>query len=137
MALSRFVVTNTVTVALDALATPVADEPGTGGAAGFGSAATIVAAAGSQGKYGLPGMPDFMRLDDVCATYESMTGHAPRDMEWYTLLAATRHGVVSLRTGIRGVRFDGAEMPDDVDDLIMHRTTLEQMLDRTYWKERS
>jgi hypothetical protein len=25
------------------------------------------------------------------------------------------------------------EMPDDPDDLIMHRATLEQMLDGTYW----
>ncbi len=35
----------------------MAGEPGTGGPAGFGNSATIVAAAGSQGKYGLPGMP--------------------------------------------------------------------------------
>jgi hypothetical protein len=57
MALSRFVVTSTVTVTPDALATPVAGEPGTGGAAGFGNSATIVPAVGSEGKYGLPGMP--------------------------------------------------------------------------------
>ena len=40
MALSRFVLTATVTVTPDALATPVAGEPGTGGAAGFGNTST-------------------------------------------------------------------------------------------------
>jgi hypothetical protein len=57
MALSRFVVTSTVTVTPDALATPVAGSPGTGGAAGFGNSATVVPVLGSEGKYGLPGMP--------------------------------------------------------------------------------
>jgi hypothetical protein len=57
MALSRFVVTSTVTVTPDVLATPVAGEPATGGASGFGSSATVVPVVGSQGKYGLPGMP--------------------------------------------------------------------------------
>lgn len=84
--------------------------------------------------YGLPGLPDFLSRADVVSTYERMTGHAVRDFEWYALLAATRHGVVSLRTGIRGVQFGQQPMPDDVDDLIMHRRTLEQMLEGTYWE---
>lgn len=41
MALNRYVVTQTTTVPAGTLATPVAGEPGTGGAAGFGSAAVI------------------------------------------------------------------------------------------------
>jgi aminoglycoside phosphotransferase (APT) family kinase protein len=83
--------------------------------------------------YGLPGMPHFMRRDDVAATYQRMTGHECKDMDWYTMLAATRHGVVSLRTGIRGVSFGQAEMPAEIDDLIMHRRTLELMLEDSYW----
>jgi len=86
--------------------------------------------------HGLPGMPDFLLRDDVVATYQELTGHVCRDFDWYCLLAATRHGVVSLRTGLRGVHMQGAPMPDDVDDLIMHRPALEAMLDRTYWKDR-
>lgn len=86
--------------------------------------------------YGMPGLPDFMKRDDVVAGYEARTGHRCRDMDWYGMLAATRHGVVSLRTGIRGVQFGQQPMPDDVDDLIMHRRTLEQMLDGTYWGDR-
>ena len=40
MALNRYVLTATTTVAAGAAATVVAGEPGTGGAAGFGSAPT-------------------------------------------------------------------------------------------------
>ena len=86
--------------------------------------------------YGMAGMPDFMRRAEMEATYEAMTGHRPADMDWYCMLGAARHGIVSLRTGLRGVHFDGAPMPDDVDDLVMHRTTLEKMLAGTYWKDR-
>ncbi|MCU1373536.1 MAG: aminoglycoside phosphotransferase-like protein [Actinomycetia bacterium] len=86
--------------------------------------------------YGMPGLPDLFRRDDVVDAYEAATGHRCRDMDWYAVLAATRHGVVSLRTGIRGVQFGQAPMPDDVDDLIMHRHTLEQMLDGSYWKDK-
>ena len=84
-------------------------------------------------QYG--GLSGFLRRDDVCATYLRLTGHECRDMDWYTFLAAVRYGVVSLRTGIRGIRFGEAEMPDDPDDLMMNRTTLERMLDDTYWSE--
>ena len=62
MALSRWVVTAQVTVTPDTLATPVAGEPGTGG---LGNIATVVAAAGSEGKFGLPGMPLTFRPGDV------------------------------------------------------------------------
>src|SRR5690242_9013505 len=50
MALSRFVVTQTVTLTPDTLATVVAGEPGTGGAAGNGNSGTV--APGTGGKYG-------------------------------------------------------------------------------------
>jgi hypothetical protein len=53
MALSRFVLTANVTLTPDTVAAVVAGEPGTGGPAGFGNSATIIPAAGSQGKYGL------------------------------------------------------------------------------------
>jgi aminoglycoside phosphotransferase (APT) family kinase protein len=81
----------------------------------------------------LPGMPDFMRLDDVAATYESFTGHTPRDLEFYTLYASLRHAIVMSRVARRSILFGEMEPPPDPDDLIMHRTTLEKMLDGTYW----
>jgi hypothetical protein len=51
------VVTSTVTLTPDAVAAVVAGEPGTGGPAGFGGAATSTPSALSEGKFGLPGMP--------------------------------------------------------------------------------
>jgi aminoglycoside phosphotransferase (APT) family kinase protein len=85
------------------------------------------------GMLELPGMPHFMRQDDVCATYEAITGYTPRDMRWYLVYAALRHGIVMAQVTRRAVAFGEAEMPDDPDDLIMHKPTLYEMIDGTYW----
>ena len=84
-------------------------------------------------RYGLGGMPHFLRRDDVAATYERLTGHAPRDLDFYTAYAAVQWGVVGLRTGRRQVRFGEREMPDDVDELLLNRESLERILDGEYW----
>jgi aminoglycoside phosphotransferase (APT) family kinase protein len=81
----------------------------------------------------LPGMPDFMRLDEVTAAYESFTGYTPKDLEFYTLYAALRHAIVMSRVAQRSVLFGEMEMPSDPDDMIMHRATVEKMLEGTYW----
>jgi len=83
--------------------------------------------------FGMPGMPDFMRRDDVAAAYEARSGHRPRDLDFYTMYAALRHGIIMSRTQRRAIHFGEATMPSDVDDLIMHRSTLEHMLAGTYW----
>jgi hypothetical protein len=36
---------------------------------------------------------------------------------------------------MRAMAFGMAEMPNDPDDLILHRVTLEKMLDGKYWSE--
>ncbi|MFC1417282.1 phosphotransferase family protein [Streptacidiphilus cavernicola] len=77
---------------------------------------------------GLPGMPDFLTPGRVCARYAELTGHTPRDLEFYLLYAALRHAVVMLRIGYRQVHFGEAEAPADPDALIMHRARLEAML---------
>jgi aminoglycoside phosphotransferase (APT) family kinase protein len=81
----------------------------------------------------MPGLPHFMRLADVAATYESASGHAPRELEWYVMYGALRHAIVMFRIGRRSVHFGEAEMPADTDDLVMHRAMLEAMLDGSYW----
>ena len=85
-------------------------------------------------QMGLPGMPQFLRRDDVAATYESLTGHTPRDLDFYTMYAALRHGVIMARVQRRAIHFGQATMPDDVDDLVMHRATRQAMLAGTYWQ---
>jgi aminoglycoside phosphotransferase (APT) family kinase protein len=82
-------------------------------------------------QLGLPGMPQFMRPADVAATYESFTGHTPRDLEFYLVYASIRHAVVMTRVARRSILFGEMEAPADPDDLIMHRATLEQMLEGT------
>lgn len=84
-------------------------------------------------QWGLPGMPHFMRAEDVAATYEAATGHTLRDLAFHGTLAAVQFGIVFLRTGARSVRFGEAEPPADVDDLLHNREPLERMLAGSYW----
>jgi aminoglycoside phosphotransferase (APT) family kinase protein len=78
---------------------------------------------------GLPGLPGFMRREDVCRTYQELTGYAPRDMDFYETYAALRHGVIMARVWRRRIHFGEQPMPDDPDDLVLHRRMLERMLD--------
>jgi len=82
----------------------------------------------------LPGMPEFLRLDDVARRYESLTGYTPRDLEFYMTYAAVEWAIVFLRTGLRAVHFGERDMPEDIHDLMHHRGLLEQMLAGEYWK---
>jgi aminoglycoside phosphotransferase (APT) family kinase protein len=89
---------------------------------------------GVAAQFSLPGMPGFLRPDDVATTYESLTGHAPRDLGFYMLYAALRHGIIMSRIQRRAIHFGEATMPDDPNDLISHRATVEAMLAGTYWR---
>lgn len=83
---------------------------------------------------GQPGLPRFLRRPEAERRYAELTGHTPRAMDFHTLYAALRHAVVMLRVAYRRVHFGEAEVPADPDDLIMHRHTLEAMLDGDYWR---
>lgn len=83
---------------------------------------------------GQPGLPRFLRRSEAERRYAELTGHTPRAMEFHTLYAALRHAVVMLRIAYRRVHFGEARVPEDPDDLIMHRRTLEAMLDGDYWR---
>jgi aminoglycoside phosphotransferase (APT) family kinase protein len=80
------------------------------------------------GLFGSPGMPDFLRLEDVAAQYEAQTGHRVRDIEFYLTYTAIQWAIVFVIVGLRRVRFGEQAMPDDVHDLIFNRGQLEQML---------
>jgi hypothetical protein len=69
----------------------------------------------------------------VAQAYERHSGHRPRDLDFYTMYAALRHAIVMSRVARRQVLFGEIAMPDDPDDMIMHRPTLEAMLEGTYW----
>jgi aminoglycoside phosphotransferase (APT) family kinase protein len=83
---------------------------------------------------GKPGLPDFMRPEDVATTYEAKTGYSPKKLEFYQVYAALRHGIIMTRIHARRVHFGEGEWPEDVDSVIYHRLTLEAMLDGSWWK---
>lgn len=79
-------------------------------------------------RFGAPGMPDFLRPDDVCAAYESKTGHTLRDLDFYMTYHAVQWAIVFLRTGYRGVRFGEREMPPDAEEFMHHKDLLAEMI---------
>jgi aminoglycoside phosphotransferase (APT) family kinase protein len=82
---------------------------------------------------GLPGLPDFLRRDDVVETYADITGYRPSDLDFYTAYAALQHAVIMVRIQLRAIAFGHAEATADPDEMIMHRNSLAAMLDGTYW----
>lgn len=84
-------------------------------------------------RYGTRGLPDLLRRDRVVATYEAHRGLALRDLEWYDVLAATRHAIITIRTTMRSVHLAGATPPASPDEAIHFRHLLERMLAGTYW----
>ena len=79
-------------------------------------------------EYGLPGMPHFLRLDDVVATYEARSGVTLRDLDFYLTYCAVQWGIVGLRTGMRQVHFGERPMPDVAEELFHNRRSLEAMV---------
>lgn len=95
---------------------------------------------GHRRSRGTPWVAGFLRRDDVADTYAQRTGHVPQHLDFHTCYAAVQHAIIMLRIATRAVHFgqsvvDSASgQPDDPDAMIMHRTTLESMLDGTYWE---
>ena len=83
---------------------------------------------------GAPGLPDMFRPVDVVSSYAEASGYEPADLTWFLAFAAVRHGAIMRRVTERAVFFGEAVMPDDVDDLIIHRASLRSMLDGSYWE---
>ncbi|WP_043683296.1 phosphotransferase family protein [Streptomyces xylophagus] len=83
--------------------------------------------------FGQPGLPEFFRRDRVEARYAALTGHTPRDMDFYTLYAALRQAIVMLRVAYRQVHFGERAVPADPDTLILHHGSLRAMVQGSYW----
>ena len=76
----------------------------------------------------MPGMPHFLREEDVVATYAELTGVTVGDLHWYHLYNAVQWCVVFMRTGARQIHFGEVERPDDVETLFHHKPLVEQLL---------
>ncbi|HXY43470.1 MAG TPA: phosphotransferase family protein [Acidimicrobiales bacterium] len=79
-------------------------------------------------------MRHFMRVPEAVATYEAESGTTMRDMRFFLFYAALHHGIIMFRVSRRQIAFGQSVMPDDPNDLILHRRTLEEMMAGTYWQ---
>ncbi|MFW0796211.1 phosphotransferase family protein [Gordonia sp. CPCC 205515] len=82
----------------------------------------------------MPGLPDMLRREDVVALYARASGHELTDLDFYLTYASLIHAVVMYRIQSRAIHFGQAEEPEDTDDMIMHRSTVEAMMAGTYWE---
>ena len=80
---------------------------------------------------GLPGMPDFLREDDVRATYGDLTGLEVGDLSWFYVYSAVVWCCVFMRTGARRVHFGEVEKPADVESLFYHASLLKRLIGET------
>ena len=76
----------------------------------------------------LPGMPGFLREDDVRAAYEQLTGVSLGDLGWFHVYNAVQWCIVFMRTGARQIHFGEIERPDDLETLFHHKPLLDQFL---------
>lgn len=75
----------------------------------------------------MPGMPGFLRPEDVVARYEELTGASVGDLSWYELYAAVQWAVVFMRTGASQVHFKERQMPAETEELLYHRGLLTEL----------
>ena len=80
------------------------------------------------GLAGLQGLPDFMREDDVKATYTAHTGVELADLHWFYVYSGVIWACVFMRTSARRVRFGEIEQPDDVESLFYHGSLLKRLI---------
>ncbi|WP_034269047.1 phosphotransferase family protein [Haloechinothrix halophila] len=82
---------------------------------------------------GLDGLPGFLRPEAVTAAYQAVTGYQVRDLRFYVTYAALRNAIVMARMAQRQVRLGEREQPADPDDVLYDRSSIEALLDGTYW----
>jgi aminoglycoside phosphotransferase (APT) family kinase protein len=80
------------------------------------------------GLAGMPGLPDFMREDDVKATYTELTGVELGDLHWFYVYSGVIWACVFMRTSARRVRFGEIDKPDDVESLFYHGSVLKRLI---------
>ena len=80
------------------------------------------------GLAGMPGLPDFMRDEDVKATYAEKTGVELGDLHWFYVYSGVIWACVFMRTSARRVRFGEIEKPDDVETLFYHGALLRRLI---------
>ena len=78
--------------------------------------------------FGLPGMPDFMREEDVWRRTSELTGVELGDLTWYHLYNGVQWCIVFMRTGARQIHFGEIEKPEDIETLFHYKPLIERLL---------
>jgi aminoglycoside phosphotransferase (APT) family kinase protein len=88
--------------------------------------------------FGIAPMRHFMRVPEAVAAYERAGGAPisgdPEALRFYLFYAALRHGAIMFRVTRRQISFGEAVMPEDPDELVMHRATIAKMMSGEYWE---
>lgn len=74
----------------------------------------------------MPGFPEFCRADDITTAYVEAGGRPIEDLDWYIRFASLRFAAIAIRTSLREVAYGNRDMPQDPEDLIMHKDMLYQ-----------
>ncbi len=82
--------------------------------------------------YEMPGLPHMFRRDDVVAAYERAAGVEVRDIDWFLLYGALRHGIVMSQIKRRRIHFGEVEAPDHLDHYVTHHSMINALLEDTY-----
>src|SRR6201991_1738892 len=80
------------------------------------------------GLAGMPGLPDFMREEDVKATYAEKTGVELGELNWFYVYSGVIWCCVFMRTSARRIRFGEIDKPDDVETLFYHGALLRRLI---------
>ncbi len=78
----------------------------------------------------MPGMPHFMREEDVTATYAELTGVSLGDLTWYHVYNGVQWCIVFMRTSARQIHFGEIERPEDIETLMHSKPLLDRYLDQ-------
>jgi aminoglycoside phosphotransferase (APT) family kinase protein len=79
-----------------------------------------------------PGLPDVARRTELVATYEQLSGHTVRDLDWYLMYAALRYAIVMSQVKRRMIHFGEDTVPATPDEYVMFHSTMRAMLDGSY-----
>ncbi|MGW0045316.1 phosphotransferase family protein [Rhodococcus sp. NPDC003348] len=87
-------------------------------------------------QFSLPGLPEMFTRADVVDRYEKVAGVELRDLDFYLVYAALRHGTVMSQIARRRVHFGEMEAPTNPDEYVLHHAMLAQLIDETYeWEK--
>lgn len=79
-------------------------------------------------QFGLRGLPDMFRAEDVAETYARLSGTPVGDLHFWVVWAALRHGIIMSRVHARRVHFGEVQPSDDPEEGVLHRARIRELM---------